>query len=93
MSDTNWKNDNLQFMRLLAEIHASKLTTEQYKDLSESMDLSFDKIDELLQRATDAFEHLTSAEARKEAWKKKHCQYAEDENGVSYCIHCKALKK
>jgi len=65
VSDANWKNDQLQFARLLSEIQASKLTSEQYKDLSESMDLSFDEIDELLQRATDAFEHLTNIE---KAW-------------------------
>lgn len=56
MTTANWKNDKLQFARMLSEIQAVKLTSGQYMDLSESMDLSFDEIDQLLQRATDAFE-------------------------------------
>lgn len=62
MSNVMWKDDQIQFMRLLAEIQASKLTTEQYIDLAKSMDLSFDEIDQLLQRATDAFEHYINME-------------------------------
>ena len=72
MSKDKWNDDRIQFMRLLSEIQASKLTTEQYKDLSESMDLSFDSIDELLQRATDAWDtYLLDENLKKQAGQQK----------------------
>lgn len=54
-SDKNWKNDAIQFPRLLAEIRACGLTRSQYKDLQASMDLTRDAIDELLERAEEAW--------------------------------------
>lgn len=93
MSNANWKNNQLQFARLLSEIQASKLTSEQYKDLSESMDLSFDEIDKLLQRATDAFEHLTNIETHKELVKQEECAHLWDNaQGQSYCIRCEKTR-
>jgi hypothetical protein len=56
VSNDKWNNDPIQFMRLLSEIRGCQLTSEQYADLSASMDLSFDEIDEVLERASAAWE-------------------------------------
>lgn len=46
-----WHEDKIQFPRLLAEIRAVGLTIKQYGQLQDSMDLSVDEIDEILERA------------------------------------------
>ena len=46
-----WKNNAVQFPRLLAEIRAMGLTRIQYDELQAEMNLSRDEIDELLERA------------------------------------------
>lgn len=51
MSDEIWKDNNIQFPRLLAEINAIGLTDKQYLDLGSSMDLARWEIDELFNRA------------------------------------------
>ena len=51
MAKSLWKNDAVQFPRLLAEIRAIGLTQEQYGKLMEEMDLIPTEIDELLERA------------------------------------------
>lgn len=51
MAKSLWKNDKIQFPRLLTEIRAIGLTSTQYGELHESMDLSRDEIDEILERA------------------------------------------
>jgi uncharacterized protein (UPF0128 family) len=48
---TTWDNNHIQFCRLLAEIRAVSLTTEQYDQLQESMDLGYEDIDEVFARA------------------------------------------
>jgi hypothetical protein len=53
-----WKKDAVQFPRLLAEIRAIGLTTTQYGELNESMDLSRNEIDELLERAETEWQKL-----------------------------------
>lgn len=51
-----WGDDNVQFARLLSEIHAAGLTDEQVLTLSESMDLAPAQIQELFERAETSFE-------------------------------------
>lgn len=53
-----WNRDDIQFPRLLAEIRASGLTSEQYADLTKSMDLHPDMIDDLLERAENAWNRV-----------------------------------
>ncbi len=48
---TTWDDNYIQFCRLLAEIRAVSLTTEQYDQLQESMDLGYEDIDEVFDRA------------------------------------------
>jgi len=48
---TTWENNHIQFCRLLAEIRTVSLTTEQYDQLQESMDLGYEDIDEVFARA------------------------------------------
>lgn len=56
--DENWRNDAIQFPRLLAEVRAVGLTDEQYAGLAESMDLDRDEIDEVLERAEEEWEAI-----------------------------------
>lgn len=53
-----WFDDSIQFPRLLAEIRAVGLTSQQYADLARSMDLSKNQIDAVLARAEVAFEQI-----------------------------------
>ena len=46
-----WDNNYLQFARLLDEIRCLGLSTEQYDTLMEAMDLGYEDIDELFERA------------------------------------------
>ena len=56
---TNWDNNYIQFARLLAEIYsAAGLTTEQYEQLKASMDLGYEDIDEIFERAMLEFERV-----------------------------------
>lgn len=55
--DLVWLNDDIQFPRLLSEIYSCvEFSPEQMKALSESMDLEFDQIGEILERGALAFE-------------------------------------
>ena len=58
-----WKDNKIQFARLIAEINSVGLSKKQYKELGESMDLSITEINELFDRAIEEFEKS----------KKKHC--------------------
>jgi hypothetical protein len=53
-----WKDDSIQFPRLLAEIYALGLDESQMIALGESMDLDPERIKELLERAEAKFEEL-----------------------------------
>lgn len=53
-----WQKNDIQFPRLLAEIHALGLTDTQKFLLAKSMDLEPEQIDELLNRAEAEFERL-----------------------------------
>ena len=68
MAKSLWDNDAVQFPRLLAEIRAIGLTSTQYSELACEMDLSRDKIDELLERAE------TEWQAHKERFFKEKCK-------------------
>lgn len=46
-----WKNDKIQFARLLAEIRAAGLDDETWQVVAESMDLTEGEIREILERA------------------------------------------
>jgi hypothetical protein len=51
-----WKDNRIQFSRLLAEIGMLGLTRPQLKELKVSTDLSEDQINELFVRAVRDFE-------------------------------------
>ena len=52
-----WKNDKIQFARLISEAEACGLFTKKaYKELGTSMDLEADYISELIDRAQMVFE-------------------------------------
>jgi len=53
-----WADNRIQFPRLLAEINSVGLTPKQYRDLSESMDLTTEEIDELFDRAIQEWEAI-----------------------------------
>lgn len=57
-----WLDNKIQFPRLLAEIRAAGLTKEQYQVLKESMDLTHNEIDELLQRAEEVWDGVKYGE-------------------------------
>ncbi len=51
-----WERNDIQFPRLLAEIFAAgALSHEGLQAVADSMDLSVDQVNELLQRADDEF--------------------------------------
>ena len=55
--DQRWADDSIQFPRLLAEIRANwSPSSEEWADLCESMDLEVERVDELFDRAGDAWE-------------------------------------
>ena len=56
MSKTAWDLNCLQFPRLLAEIRAVGLSTEQESELAASMDLDLEQIAEIFERAEDEWE-------------------------------------
>jgi hypothetical protein len=64
---TMWDRDNVQFPRLLAEINATGLTTGQYRMLEDSMELTTEEIDSLLERAEDRWTRIKGLPARKAA--------------------------
>jgi hypothetical protein len=53
-----WKNNKIQFPRLLAEIRAIGLTVDQLHQLVMNMDLSVDEIYELLERAETEWQKI-----------------------------------
>jgi len=60
-----WSDDSVQFPRLLAEINACGLSEDQYAAIAESMALTIEQVDELLDRAEAAWDkHLRSVGLR-----------------------------
>ena len=53
----NWKNDDIQFPRLLSEL-AGLVSLSQLESLSESMDLEVHQIEELFDRAEAVWEDI-----------------------------------
>ena len=53
-----WKNDYVQFSRMLSEIRACGLTDSQYQDLKLSMDLDRTDIDKIMERAETEWEKI-----------------------------------
>ena len=56
-----WKNDYVQFARMLSEIRASGLSDNQYTDLKVSMELDRSDIDKVLERAETEWEKIKSS--------------------------------
>jgi hypothetical protein len=57
----SWHNDHLQFARLLSELVAAGAPNrKQMAELCESMDLSVENINEILDRAQEAWEDVKS---------------------------------
>jgi len=52
----SWENNHIQFCRMLGELASVGLSRAQYTFLKESMDLSKDDIDEILDRAQYEFD-------------------------------------
>lgn len=57
---TPWEVNTLQFPRLLSELRATGLTRKQYKELQDSMNISRDEIDALLERAEEEWQTIKS---------------------------------
>lgn len=55
---THWNNDAIQFPHLLSDLRAFGLTRQQYGFLRESMDLSTGEIDEVFERAEEAWNRI-----------------------------------
>lgn len=51
-----WEDDQVQFIRLLAEISSTNLTSEIYSQLREATDLTNEEINELFDRADAAWQ-------------------------------------
>lgn len=58
MSNERWKNDDIQFPRLLCEIAAAGLSAEQSRTICDSMDVTPDELFELFERAENRFENI-----------------------------------
>lgn len=58
-ANKNWKNDHLQFARLLAEAVATGAITIT-DELMETMDLNQNQINEILDRAQNAWDKVKS---------------------------------
>lgn len=55
----NWSNNHVQFTRLLEEIRANiNFTDEQKSDLEISMDLDWENIEDIFERAMYEFEEI-----------------------------------
>lgn len=53
-----WKNNEIQFARLICELEMAGVITENVLDqLEESMDLEIQDLDELLERATKVWDN------------------------------------
>jgi hypothetical protein len=59
MSNQNWRNNRIQFPRLLAEIMGTvEFTTKQRQALCETMDLDWSDICELFDRADEEWQQI-----------------------------------
>lgn len=59
--DDNWKNDSIQFPRLIAEMEAAGFFTQQHELLSllcQSMDLDLHQIHEIVDRAQQQWDAI-----------------------------------
>lgn len=63
--NTLWKDDRVQFARLITEINATwDLTEFQWDSLLDAMDLKTEEMDELFERAHSAWEKAKAGEKR-----------------------------
>ena len=59
--EVNWRNDAIQFPRLLAEIAACvRLTQRMWEDLSATTDLTRDQLEDIFDRATTTWDDIKS---------------------------------
>lgn len=58
MSNSKWKDDSIQFPRLISEILATQ-TELDIPALCEAMDISVEELDELFDRAQHAWSRLS----------------------------------
>lgn len=59
ISNDKWKDNSIQFPRLIAEIAANiEMKEQHWNDLKESMDISEDELNELFDRANDEWERI-----------------------------------
>lgn len=66
MSKQTWERDDIQFARLLAELDQFGLNEDQYTALQESMDLERGDINELLERAQNAWDKIKEQQRKGE---------------------------
>jgi len=57
-SNEAWRDNSVQFPRLLAEINAIGLARAQMQELANSMDIEGHELDELFDRATVEFDSI-----------------------------------
>lgn len=56
---TTWERDDIQFPRMVAEIYATVLLTdEQRATLCDSMDLGWEDVEEIMERADRTWERI-----------------------------------
>lgn len=59
MSNKNWKNNKIQFPRLIAELEAiGAFNEETLHNLADSMDLTPDEVCELIDRAQNEWDKI-----------------------------------
>jgi len=56
--DINWRNNAIQFPRLICEIADTVLRDEDYGKIAASMDLTREQLNELFERASDVWEKI-----------------------------------
>lgn len=56
-----WDRDDIQFPRLLAEIHAMGLTDDQFATLAAEMDTSIEDLGDVFWRATNQWDEIKAA--------------------------------
>ena len=100
MNKELWRDSSIQFPRLIAELNAIALTSEQIKEICDSMDISSDELCEIFERANTLWEVAKARSLNDEAVYVNcpSCQHVplpiegiDDDNTLQFiCPHCNA---
>ena len=64
LHDRNWKDNRIQYPRLLSEIYAAGLSAKQEQNICKSMDINRAELYELLERADKEFDQIKLSRCR-----------------------------